>query len=157
MKETAQQSGFLPEQLNRLKLTGLNIIYITGCIVSVLACFMPYVYSEQKTMSLMEGTDGIFFLMFAVLIFIFIAFEKEKVVGVLGLVMVYFGIYELTHTYGVMSKTGQAVSLKTGYFVLLAGTIIMLAGVSYFVYRNGLKDIINKVFDRLFPMKDEKK
>lgn len=146
----------MKNKLENWKLTGNNLVYALGCIVMVLAGFLPYVHSEGHNMSLMDGNDGIFFLMFAVLIFIFIVFEKKKVVGILGIILTYLGAYELAHTFGVMSKTGQALSLKPGYFVLLAGTLIVLAASSYFVYRNGLKDLINRVFDRFFPVKEAK-
>lgn len=156
MDETGKRTNSVWKKLEKLRLTGLNLVFACGCILVVLASFMPYVYSDQKTWSLMEGTDGIFFLIFTVLIFIFITFEKEHVVGVLGLVLVYFGTYELVHTYGIMSKTGQEVSLKSGFFVLLFGTLVLLVGGSYFVYNHGLKEWINRLFDRFFPIKEEK-
>lgn len=144
----------MKNKLEEWKLTGNNLVYALGCMVMVLAGFLPYVHSEGKNLSLMDGTDGIFFLMLAVLIVIFIVFEKKKTVGVLGIILTYLGAYELAHTYGVISKTGQAISYRPGYFVLLAGTCIVLAASSYFVYRNGLKNLINRVFDRCFPVKE---
>lgn len=156
MNDTEKGKISISKRLEMLNVAGLNVVFVCGCVLVVIASFMPYVHSDQKTMSLMEGTDGIFFLIFTVLIFIFIAFNKEKIVGILGLVMVYFGVYELLHTYGIMSRTGQVVTLKAGYFVLLAGTVVLLAGGSYFVYCHGLKDLINRVFDRFFPLKGTK-
>lgn len=144
------------DKLIQWKITGINLVYAIGCCIIILASFLPYVYCEQQTMSLMEGNDGIFFLMIAVLIFIFIAFEKKKITGVIGIVMVYLGTYELIYTFTVMSKSGQVIDIKAGYYVLLMGILVMLAASSYFVYRNGLKDIINKVFDRFFPVKATK-
>ena len=156
MENTKGKDVSLPEKLKRLRMTGLNLWFAIGCILVVIASFMPYVHSDQATQSLMEGTDGIFFLMFTVLIFIFIVFDKENITGVLGLIMVYFGAYELLHTYGIKSRTGQAVTLKAGYFVLLFGTAVLLVGGSYFVYSHGLKTWINRIFDRFFPVKGTK-
>lgn len=143
--------------LDRWNLKGNHLVYAIGCLFMVIAGFLPYVNNDKGNLSLMDGTDGIFFLMFSVLMFIFIVFDKEKVVGVLGIIAVYLGAYELAHTFGVMQKTGQAIALKQGYFVLLMGTIIILAASSYFIYRHGLKAFINKIFDRLFPVKETEK
>lgn len=139
-----------------VKWQGWNRTYIVGCSILILASFLPYVNRDQTKLSLLDGTDGIFFLMFSVLIYIFIAFDREKVTAVLAIVMVYLGLYELAHTYSIMSKTGKAVSLEIGYYVLLAGTVMVLVGVAFYVYQNGLKDRIGKIFDRFFPAKEEK-
>ncbi len=156
VKECKETKSFsqLQGRLEVWKLTGNNLLYGLGCFIMVIASFLPYVNMDEKSMSLMDGTDGIFFLMFAVLIFIFIAYEKKKIVGILGLVLTYCGAYELVHTLGFISKTGQTVNFKVGYFVLLVGTLVVLAASSYFVYRNGLKDLINRIFDRFFPMNE---
>lgn len=148
-KEVLQKKGF------RAYLKGINIGYLAGCISMTVAAFMPYIRDSEKKLSLMDGNDGIFFLGFAVLICIFIAFERRKTVAVLSAVMVYLGAYELVHTYGVMSKTGMVLSLQPGYYVLLAGTVILLAMVIYFAYRNVLKDALGRLFDRMFPVKKE--
>ena len=138
------------------KLTGNNLVYALGCILMMIAAFLPYVCSDENNLSLMDGTDGIFFLMLAVLIFIFISFEKNKTVGILGIVLTYCGTYELVHTLGVIGNSGQVIAVRTGFYVLLAGTLIILVASSYFVYRNGLKNLINRVFDRFFPAKEVK-
>ena len=138
------------------KFTVINMIYICACVVIVLASFFPYVYSDQKTMSLMDSTDGIFFLMFTILIFIFIVYERKKTVGILSIVLLYLCAYELIHTYSVMSKSGEVISLKIGYYILLLGTVVLLVGVGSFVYQNGLKQQINKLFEKFFPLKETK-
>lgn len=145
------KNGFLTNLAAKLaewNLTGNNLIYAIGCVVMVIASFLPYAYVEEKNLTLMDGNDGIFFLMFTVLILIFIAFEKRKVVGVLGVIMLYFGAYELIHTFYVLHGRHQINSVRAGYFTLLVGTIVILAASSYYIYRNGLKDAINKLFDK---------
>lgn len=134
---------------------GLNIGYILGCIAMVVAAFMPYIRDTEKKMSLMDGNDGIFFLGFTVLVFIFVFFERGKVVTVLSAVLVYLGAYELVHTYGVMSKTGKVITLQAGYYVMLAGTVLLLGMVICYVYRNWMKDMLGRLFDRFFPEKKE--
>lgn len=138
------------------KWKGWNRTYVVGCAILILASFLPYVNRDQTKLSLLDGTDGIFFLMLSVLIYIFIAIEKEKVTAVLAIVIVYLGLYELVHTYSIMSKTGKAISLELGYYVLLAGTVMVLVGAAVYVYQKGLRDKIGKIFDRFFPAKEEK-
>lgn len=138
------------------KWKGWNRTYIVGCAILILASFLPYVNRDQTKLSLLDGTDGIFFLIFSILIYIFIAIEKEKVTAVLAIVTVYLGLYELAHTYGIMSKTGKAVTLEIGYYVLLAGTVMVLVGASVYVYQKVLREKIGRVFDRFFPAKEER-
>lgn len=142
-------------RLREWNMTGNHLVYAVGCILMVIASFLPYVHTDDKNLSLMDGTDGIFFLMFAVLIFIFIVFDKTKVVGVLGLVLTYCGACELIHTYEIIKKSGQVQTFQAGYMVLLAGTVVILAASSYFVYRHGLENRINRIFDRIFPEKNK--
>lgn len=136
-------------------MTPHNLIYAAGYLIMVIASFMPYVHTDEKNMSLMEGNDGIFFLMCAVLAGIFIVYNREKIVGVLSVITVYLGAYELAHTYGIMSKTGKAVTLCAGYYVLFAGTVVVLVGAAYFIYTHGLKNVINRLFERFFPLKQK--
>lgn len=142
---------------NKSYLTLHNAVYAAGYLLMVIACFMPYVYSDEKNMTLMEGNDGIFFLICAMLAAIYIVYDKKKVVGVLSVITVYLGAYELAHTYGIMTKTGKAVAIRAGYYVLLAGTVIVLVAAAYFIYIHGLKDGINRLFEKIFPVKRKEK
>lgn len=140
---------------NKTYLTLHNAIYAVGYVLMVIACFMPYVYTDEKKMTLMEGNDGIFFLICAVLAGIYIVYEKKKIVGVLSMITVYLGAYELAHTYGIMTKTGKAVSVCAGYYVLLVGTIVLVVAAAYFIYNYGLKNRINHLFERISTLKQK--
>lgn len=141
------------KHLERWKLTGLNLFYALGCVLLIAAGFFPYVKAEGRTWTLMDGTDGIFFLIFAVLIFIFISFERKKVTGILNLVTVYFGLYELLHTFSVILSEEADVKLRAGYFVLAAGTAVLLFGGCCFIYQHGLKQLLELLYDRLHSRK----
>jgi len=150
-----EQAGQMPSRGPAAYFGGLNLGFFIGCIAMVVAAFMPYIRDTEKKMSLMDGNDGIFFLGFTVLVFIFIVFERKNIATVLSAVLVYLGAYELVHTYGVMSKTGKVVTLQAGYYVLLAGTVRLLGMVICYVYRNWMKDMLGRLFDRFFPEKKE--
>lgn len=138
----------MKEKLKKWNMAGNHLVYAIGCIIIVLASFLPYVISNEKSMTLMEGYDGIFFLMMAVLIFIFISYEKKTTVGVLGIVMTYLGAYELIHTATVLNKREKLNNIQFGYFVLLVGTLVMLVASSIFVYQKVVKKVVRKVSEK---------
>lgn len=146
--QECKMKSSLRHKLENWKLTGMNLVYALGCIIMIVASFLPYVSSDEKKLSLMDGYDGIFFLMLAVLIFIFIVYEKKKAVGILGIVLTYLGVYELIHTFQVAGKTALGISLQLGYFVLFAGTLVILSASGYYVYNNGLDKVITRIFCR---------
>lgn len=130
--------------LGKLKLTGNYLWYAVGCVIVIFACFLPYINNKKENMTLMEGTDGLFFLMLSVVMYIFIWFGQEKITGILEIVLTYLCVYEVTHAIKYALKIQRLDVLKPGFWLLLIGAVVLFIGAAKYVYANGLKNVIIK-------------
>lgn len=111
-----------------------NIIGLLGCLIIVVACFLPFasvkVFTYSQSISLMsDGKDGIIFLVLAVVTMGTILIKKDMIALIAGIITGCLGLYEIYNTIDSLGAYSSYVTKGPGFYLLLVGSIILLASV----------------------------
>lgn len=122
-------SGFIDKFIKQNNLVG-----IVGCVIILISCFLTFAsvgaFGYSQSVSLMsEGKDGIIFLVLAIVtaVLIFIKQDIGALIG--GIITGGFGLYEIIDFNSALGAYSSMVSKGVGYYLLLIGSIFLLASV----------------------------
>ena len=109
-----------------------NIIGLLGCIIIVIACFLPFasvsVLSYSQSISLMsDGKDGIIFLVLSAITAGTILIKKDMIALIAGIITGGLGLYEIFDTVSSLGAYSSYVTKGAGFYLLLIGSIVLLA------------------------------
>lgn len=117
------------------KTTGkMNYIALAGCALIFLACFLPFasvsMFTISQSVSLMDsGKDGIVFIALTIVCIVLVFLKKDTLALIAGIITGGLGLYEIMSVKSQLGAYVSYVNMGAGYYLLLIGSIVLLAGV----------------------------
>lgn len=123
------RSGFMDKFIKQN-----NVLGLLGCVIILLACFLPFAsvsaFGYSESVSLMsEGKDGIIFLVLSVVTAVLIFIKQDMAALIGGIITGGLGLYEIINFHAVLGAYSSMVDKGFGYFLLLIGSIVLIASV----------------------------
>lgn len=111
-----------------------NVVGLIGCAVVLIANFLPFAsvsaFGYSQSVSLMDdGKDGIIFLVLSIVTAVLIFIKNDTLALIAGVITGGIGIYEIIHTSSQLGVYASYVTKGAGYYLLLIGSIVLLASV----------------------------
>ena len=111
-----------------------NIVTLAGVVILLIATFLPFASNELtgQSVSLFQGGDGKILLVLLILTVVFMVINKKKLLYGFSGATVGLGIFEFFNTkkqIDEMGMWGGLIKLGVGYYLIIAGAIVVAAGV----------------------------
>lgn len=111
-----------------------NFIAIIAAIVLALGAFLPYasvsIFGISKSTSLLDGGDGIFFLVAAVIALIFALFNLNVGVIIMGVISIGLAVFEAVTFENSNTDALGLLNKEIGYYLMIIGAIaVFVSGI----------------------------
>ncbi len=111
-----------------------KMISLAGCVILILCTFLPYATAEllgmKESVTLIEGGDGIFFIILAALALVFTFLDKKIIVLIASALTVLITIVEISAFSKQIDANiyGSMIHRSVGFFLMIIGTIVLVVG-----------------------------
>lgn len=110
----------------------MDIPAIIGSILLIISLFLPFAtvdFFVTESVSLMDSSNGIFFLILAVLVIVFAALKKDILVLIFsaitfGLMLII--VIDFNSSLGDLSYYANVITKNIGFYLLIISSLIML-------------------------------
>ena len=131
------------EQKETKKRKKPNYIAMGGAAALALGAFLPFVsisfFGMKNSVSLIDGGDGILFIILAVIVAALSMFGKNIGVTVTGILSVALALFEANHIKNNDSEYAALINREAGYYLLILGAIVILGAGIYGIISNRKK------------------
>ena len=131
------------EELKETKKRKPNFISVGGAAGLALGAFLPFVsisfFGMKNSVSLIDGGDGIFFIILAVIAVALAMFGKNVGVTVTGVLSVALALFEANNIKNNDSEYAAFINREAGYYLLILGAIVILGAGIYGIISNRKK------------------
>lgn len=119
-----------PVQKKAAGWTPLRICMVVAAALLILAVFLPFastsVFGTTFSVSLIEGSDGVFFIVIAAVAIVFTLLNKCLVEMICGIAACVLSIFELISWNTQVGELSGVISKGFGFFLMFIASIAML-------------------------------
>ncbi len=112
-----------------------NFIAVGGAAALALGAFLPFAsisfFGMKNSISLIDGGDGVFFIILAVIAAALSMFGKNIGVTVTGILSAALALFEADNIKNNDSEYAALINKEVGYYLLILGAIVILGAGIY--------------------------